>query len=182
MADSQALDPPSAFVAYWSEQLIPTLPHPQRALDIAMGRGRHAIVLARLGFEAYGVDWRQDVVAEAVRRAHMSGVRLRAWCADLTAHPLPPGFFALIVVTRYLQRDLFDALSRSLMPGGVLLYETFTEKQRAFGRGPTSPDHLLVPDELRTRVPELEVVHFEEVEESEAVARLVARRPRSFNR
>ena len=147
-----------------------------------MGRGRHALVLGQRGFKVYGVDRRFDAVADAVSRARNESISFCAWCADLTAHPLPSEFFALIVVTRYLQRDLFETLSGALMPGGVLLYETFTEKQLAYGRGPTSPDHLLVPGELRSRVPGLEVVHFEEVEEFEAVARLVARRARSFKR
>ena len=35
------------------------------------------------------------------------------------------------------------------MPGGVVLYETFTTAQRALGTGPTSPDHLLEPGELQ---------------------------------
>ncbi len=57
-----------------------------------------------------------------------------------------------------------------------MLFETFTEAQRAHGRGPTSPDHLLAPGELRARFDALEVLFYEEVVEPEAVARIVARR------
>ena len=41
--------------------------------------------------------------------------------------------------------DLFPSLRASIRPGGRILYETFTVKQRALGTGPTSPDHLLEP-------------------------------------
>jgi hypothetical protein len=63
--------------------------------------------------------------------------------------------------------------------GGVVLYETFTVNQRQLGFGPTSPDHLLQPGELRHQFDGFEVLFHEEVDVPEAVARIVARRPRS---
>jgi hypothetical protein len=77
---------------------------------------------------------------------------------------------------RYLQRDLWSALAGALAPGGTILYETFTEAQRMKGRGPTSPDHLLKPGELRMVFPDLEVLFYEETLEPDALARLAARR------
>src|SRR5689334_23986795 len=80
------------------------------ALDVAMGRGRHALQLARAGFRTFGVDIRYDAVRDATIGAAAEGHVLRAWCADLTQHPLPRSRFDLVVVTRYLQRDLYGAL------------------------------------------------------------------------
>src|SRR6185436_8256550 len=96
-----------------------------RALDVAMGRGRHAVPLARVGFRTFGVDVKLDAVREAMAAARREGVRLHGWCADLTQHPLPRARFDLIVVSRYLQRDLFADLRASLAPEGVVIYETF---------------------------------------------------------
>ena len=87
--------------------------------------------------------------------------------------------FDVIVVARYLQRDLFTSLVNALTPSGVLLYETFTTKQRAHGIGPTSADHLLEPGELRRVLSLLDVLFYEEVSDPEAVARLVGRRASS---
>jgi tellurite methyltransferase len=150
----------------------------QRALDVAMGRGRHATLLARTGFETFGVDIRHDACVEAVTAAASTGARIHAWCADLTAIPLPVDRFDLIVVSRYLQRDLFPALRASVVPSGVVLYETFTTAQRAFGTGPQSPDHLLEPGELRKRFEGFDILFYEETTASEGVARIAARRPR----
>ena len=58
-----------------------------------------------------------------------------------------------------------------------MIYETFTVLQRALGVGPTSPDHLLEPGELRELFGGWEVLFYEEVAAPEAVARIVARRP-----
>jgi tellurite methyltransferase len=142
-----------------------------------MGRGRHALVLARCGFTVFGVDRRLDALQDAAAQLEKSGHRLRAWCADLTASPLPPARFELIVVTRYLQRDLFPTLKQALVPGGAILYETFTERQLAHGRGPTSPNHLLRAGELRPYFDDFDVMFYEEVTEPEAVARIVAIAP-----
>jgi tellurite methyltransferase len=166
---------PSRWIESWVSQLALEAP-PRRALDVAMGSGRHALVLAAAGYATFGVDRRLPAVQQAALTAAASGHRLRAWCADLTRTPLPRAHFQVIVVTRYLQRDLFTALAAALAPGGVLLYETFTERQRALGWGPTSPDHLLKPGELQTLAAPLTTRFYEEVEAPEAIARLVARR------
>jgi len=143
-----------------------------------MGRGRHAVLLARAGFRAFGVDVGFDAVRDAVAAAAAAGMRLHGWCADLTQHPLPAARFDLLVVSRYLQRDLFESLQRSAAPGGVVVYETFTTAQRALGSGPRSPDHLLEPGELRARfaVDGWDVLFYEETVKPDALARLVAQR------
>jgi hypothetical protein len=89
---------------------------------------------------------------------------------------LPRDAFELVVVTRYLQRDLFGSIGDTVAAGGFLIYETFTVMQRALGTGPRSGDHLLEQDELRGAFDGFEVLFYEETLEPEAVARLVARK------
>jgi tellurite methyltransferase len=172
-------DPPSPFVVDWAAALGPQLTEPRRLLDVAMGRGRHALVCAGLGYRVFGVDANLDAVLAATSEAAHRGLRIRSWCADLTAAPLPRERFEALVITRYLQRDLFASIRSTVTPGGIVLYETFTSSQRAHGVGPTSPDHLLEPGELRGRFDGFDVVFYEEVLRPEAVARLVARKPRT---
>ena len=142
-----------------------------------MGRGRHALLLARHGFQTFGVDLKCDAVRDAMETAAREGLRIRGWCADLTASPLPVGAFDVVVVARYLQRDLFDAIKASLTPRGCVIYETFTTAQLALGVGPKSPNYLLKPGELRSAFADWDVLFYEEVDAPEAVARLVALRP-----
>lgn len=166
---------PSPFIVEWLERIARERGGHPRALDVAMGRGRHAVPLARAGFKTFGVDVKVDAVREAIDAGRREGVRIAGWCADLTRHPLPRARFDLVLVSRYLQRDLFADLAASLAPGGIVIYETFTTAQRALGRPPTSPDHLLEPGELRRRFDGLDVLFYEEVPAPDAVARLVAR-------
>jgi len=177
MSHERAPDPPSPFVEQWAATLAARLPPPRRALDLAMGHGRHALVLARAGFRTFGVDLRLDAVRDAVGRAAAAGLVVRGWCADLTEAALPAARFDVVLVTRYLQRDLFEAIRRAVAPGGVVVYETFTVNQRALGTGPKAPEHLLEPGELRERLAGFDVWCYEEPAAPEAVARIVARKP-----
>jgi tellurite methyltransferase len=174
MAPELAVDPASAWIAQWVTRLKEG-GAPGRAVDVAMGRGRHAALLAAAGYGTFGVDLQLDAVRHAMARVP----GLRGWCADLTMCPLPRNRFDVVVVTRYLQRDLFGALQDAVVPGGIVLYETFTVGQRQLGRGPTSPDHLLEAGELRARFAAFDVLSYEEVSAPDAVARLAARRPPS---
>jgi tellurite methyltransferase len=169
---------PSPFVVHQVARVRVRARASARALDVATGRGRHLMPLARAGFRTFGVDARLDALVDARDLCSRSALRVSLWCADLTRHPLPRAFFDVIVVTRYLERSLFGALADALFPGGFLIYETFTTAQLALESGPRSPDHLLRPDELRDAFPSLRTEFYEEVVDPEALARLVARRPR----
>jgi tellurite methyltransferase len=170
------VDPPSTFVAAWLPRIAAATPARPRALDLAVGRGRHALALAREGFRTFAVDSKLDAIREAVDAASERQLVVRAWCADLTNYPLPREAFELVVVTRYLQRNLFGSIGDAVAPDGFVVYETFTGKQRALGIGPRSPDHLLEPGELRSSFDGFDLVFYEETSEPEAVARLVARK------
>lgn len=176
MTDLRTPDPPSPFVSRWARRMAHTMPTGSRALDVACGRGRHVILLAEAGYRVVGIDNRLDVLVDLMATSLALGLRAALACADLTRMPLPSSAFHLIVVSRYLDRAIFPLLRDALHPGGVLLYETFTERQLQQERGPRSRSHLLKPGELRTHVHGLDVLFDEEVTAPDAVARIVARR------
>ncbi len=111
-------------------------------LDLAAGRGRHAIFFAERGHKVTAVD--RDV---SRLPNHPNIERLEADLEDGSSWPLPDRRFDAVVVTNYLHRPLMPQLLASVAPGGVLLYETFLEGNERFGR-PSNPDHLLKEGEL----------------------------------
>ncbi|MFI5006627.1 MAG: class I SAM-dependent methyltransferase [Solirubrobacterales bacterium] len=156
------------------------LPPVARTLDVACGRGRHALLLAAAGFPVRAVD-RDTGLIDALRgTAESLGLPLRAEVMDLETGAADLGFQAydLVLVFNYLHRPLFPALARALAPGGLLLYETFTVEQARRGK-PTNPDFLLLPGELRERVAPLLVLREREGEfDGRMVAGVVARKPK----
>jgi SAM-dependent methyltransferase len=168
---------PSPFVVQWAPWVAANLAGTRDALDLAIGRGRHVGTLGAAGFDVYGVDRDWSALRDAVAQGTRSGIAVKVWCGDLTAAaPLPGRRFDLVLVTRYLQRNLMEGIGAAVRPGGFLIYETFLRDQVRHRRGPTSPDHLLVSGELRSSFERFTTIFYDEVNDPEELARLVARR------
>jgi len=164
--------------AAWLVQHSELLPRRGSALDVACGRGRHALWLAERGLTTLAVDRDADAVRELNDLARDRRLPLRAEVHDLEGHARPflGASFDVIVVVHYLHRPLFPALVAALAPRGVLVYETFTRAQAARGK-PTNPDFLLEPSELLELVRPLEVLVSREGDyDGQMIASVIARR------
>jgi SAM-dependent methyltransferase len=122
----------------WAGLVAPQVP----VLDLAAGRGRHALFFAERGHPVTAVD--RDVSGLP---DHAGIERLQADLEDGNPWPLGDRQFGAIIVTNYLYRPLMQRLLASVTPGGVLLYQTFMEGNQRFGK-PSNPDHLLNDGEL----------------------------------
>ena len=136
VADARGV--PSPWVAQWAGLIAADA----TVLDVAAGGGRHSRFFAQRGHKVTAVD--RDVSALA---AEPNVEIVQADLEDGSPWPLPGRSFGAVVVTNYLHRPLFAALLDALMPGGVLLYETFMEGNERFGR-PSNPEFLLKDGEL----------------------------------
>ena len=77
-----------------------------RALDVAMGSGRNAIYLARMGFEVEGIDISSEAVNAAIERSRSAGVSMKARVADLEVdYRIEKGAYHIILCFNYLQRS-----------------------------------------------------------------------------
>lgn len=140
-------------------------------VDLAAGRGRHAVPLARAGRRVIAIDVVPGALADARRAAPIHAI-----AADASRLPLRRECIEAIVCVNFLDRDLFAALHALLRPGGTAIIETFTVAQRSLGRGPTSDAHLLQRDELPALVAPLVVLEYREgLVRDEAGERYVAR-------
>jgi 2-polyprenyl-3-methyl-5-hydroxy-6-metoxy-1,4-benzoquinol methylase len=147
-------------------------------LDVACGRGRHALLLAAAGFAVTAID--RDVEKMAVL-ADMAGrleLDIETQVRDLEAGDVDfgAGAYDLVVVTNYLHRPLMPAIVQAVGPEGLLIYETFTEGQAQRGH-PKNPAFLLAHAELPALVAPLTVLRQREGEvDGTLVASIVARR------
>jgi SAM-dependent methyltransferase len=164
--------------ARWLTDHAHLLPSSGTALDVACGRGRHALWLAGRGLSVRAIDRDGDGVAVLRAEAQRRGLHISAEQHDLENGDagLGVGTADVIVVVHYLHRPLFPALISALRPRGLLVYETFTHAQALRGK-PTNPAFLLAPGELMQLVRPLEVIASREgVFEDRDVASVVAKK------
>jgi tellurite methyltransferase len=157
-----------------SVELLPRGP----VFDVAMGNGRNAIFLAKMGFDVEGVDISSDAVKTALKAARKAGVAIRASVADLEGdYLIKPGAYDVIICFRYLQRSLIPQIKSGLRKGGMIVYETFTIDQARFGR-PRNPDYLLKHNELLDMFRDFRCLYYREgiLEDRAALAQIIAKK------
>jgi tellurite methyltransferase len=149
-----------------------------RALDIAMGEGRHAVYLAKKGFQVDGVDISDVGIRKAQKLAAENGVKIKAVNADLNKYKIQPNTYSAILNFYYLQRSLFPQIVAGLKKGGVLVFETNTvEHLKNPGGKEMEKEYLLEAGELKKAFSELEVLYYSETNDGKnAVASLIARK------
>ena len=150
-----------------------------KAADIACGTGRHAVQMAEWGFGTLAVDFSATALRQCRLRAKRAGVDLETLCLDLESPTVDLGRerFDLVAVFNFLHRPLIPILKRSVRPGGIVAYKTFTRKQLEFPAGPRDPRFLLEENELADLFSDFRPIMYRESCESSATAALVARRP-----
>lgn len=131
------------------------------ALDIASGRGRHAIALARRGFRVVAVDYSSEAIRMLATAASIERLPVFPIVADVASLPARRGAFDAAVNINFLDRALFPSFIEALKIGGVMLAETFLVDQAEIGH-PRNPDFLLKHGELRELLAGMEMLRFRE--------------------
>jgi len=140
------------------------------ALDLACGRAGNGHLLAQRGFHVSAWDISDNVIEQI--RARKPPLIANAVVRDVTAQPPQAETFDVIVVSRFLERDICADIAAALKPNGVLFYQTFVH-------GLSNPDYLLAPDELLSLFKELDVLEYYEPAKDtngKAEAHMIAKR------
>jgi len=165
-----------------------------QVLDVASGEGRNAVWLAKQGCEVLGIDISPLAVEKAKRLAAEEGVQVEFRVADVRQWNWIPSAFDA-VITIFIQfaapgerARVFEGMTRTLRPGGVLILQGYTPKQVEYRTGgPPQVEHMYTEALLRQAFADLEILRLREHEDmlSEGVKHvgrsalidLVARRP-----
>ncbi len=155
------------------------LPYEGTVLDMGMGEGRNAVFLAQKGFRVTGVD----ISSVAVKKAHLLakeyGVKIKGVTASLTDYEIAPGSFDAIICFYYINHSLHEKMKSWLKPGGILIYEAHTVRQRV---NPTHrhdpPENFLREQELLKLFSGMRVLKYEEpLHEKEFRASIILQKP-----
>ncbi len=137
------------------------IPRGKPVIDIAMGQGRDLLFLARKGFPVYGLERSTEAIKLAAQAAQGEYTRLTMVQGDAHSLPFKPAAAGCVLVFYFLVREIMADLTGLLMPGGLLLYETFLKRQNVIDR-PRNPDYLLDDGELPGYFRDLDLLFYEE--------------------
>ena len=147
-----------------------------RVLDVAMGYGRNAVYMAKMGYSVEGLDISHDAVSGALELARKHGVRIKASIVDLEkGYRIRKKAYDIIICFNYLQRSLLQSIKNGVRVGGFVLYETFIVDKTRFGR-PKNPDYLLKYNELLVLFKDFRCLRYREgiIDGIKAVAGIIA--------
>jgi len=168
---------PDPFLARAFAQFIqPSFPAGGSALDLAGGAGRHAIWLARQGWEVTLIDISETGVEQARQKAGPLASHIHFAIDDLTHFTASQTRFDVLMAFFYLERRIFSEIFKAIRPGGLLVYKTYTQAQAGLAGGPKDAAHLLEPGELLRLAKGLRVLHYSEAVAEKATAELVAKK------
>ncbi len=129
------------------------------ALDLACGYGRNSIYLEDRGYAVISIDISKKALD------HFSGKNIRKFCKnieDINSWPIHEKKFELVLVTNFLNREIFSYILKSVNKGGYLIYETFSEGNEKYGK-PKNRDFILKSNELLKLTEEFKLLCFENV-------------------
>jgi tellurite methyltransferase len=153
----KAAGDPEPFVV----EMLPLLARRGLVLDVAAGRGRNAIALARAGMRVVAADFSEIAMHILAQLARAERLPIWPIVADFDRFAFRDNSFDVIIIVNFLDRALFPHFARVLKPGGILLAETFLIDQAEAGH-PKDPRFLLKHHELRELTANLELVRYRE--------------------
>ncbi len=128
-------------------------------LDLACGKGRNAIYLAKKGYQVLAVD--ND--KEKLSCFNFSNItKLVKNVEDKKSWPLNKLKFDIVLVVNFLNRNIFPQIVDSVKNNGYLIYETFSEGHEKLGI-PKNKNFILKPYELIKLCDKLKLISHETI-------------------
>ncbi|WP_347988277.1 methyltransferase domain-containing protein [Methylomonas sp. AM2-LC] len=137
------------------------LPRQGKALDLACGTGGNALFLAETGL---AVDaWDISAIALNILQSEAQNrlLNINTRQCLITSEILCSERYDVIVISRFLDRALCNAIMAALNVDGLLFYQTFN-CSKLDEKGPNNPDYLLASNELLRLFAPLTLIFYQE--------------------
>ena len=131
------------------------------ALDLACGRAGNALFLAKKGFTVDALDISSVVIEGLESYSREQELHINTVLRDVEHDGMTEKKYDVIVVSYFLNRNLFPQILESLKPGGLLFYQTWSQL-KVTDAGPSNPDFRLKGGELLALCESLNIVLYKE--------------------
>ena len=132
-----------------------------KALDLACGLAGNAIFLEKQGFQLDAIDNSSVLIQKLQQYINDKQLNITAILQDIETQALPTSHYDVIVVSYFLDREIFPNLIAALKPDGLLFYQTWSQ-EKISDRGPRRQAFRLAKGELLTLCNDLQLVYYRE--------------------
>jgi tellurite methyltransferase len=137
-----------------------------RALDIACGLGGNSLFLAKMNYQVQAVDISDIAITYIQEQAAKHNLTIDPQKCDLTdlnKLQWPSDSFNLVVITYYLDRELFPTVKRIIAENGYFFMETYFQSPQ--NNQKISNQYKLRPRELLSEFEDWKILFYEENEQ-----------------
>lgn len=137
------------------------LPYSGVALDLACGLGANALLLAQQGMTVQAWDISTLALQKLQVQADTEALSIKTFTKEITPYSFSINSFDVVVVGRFLDRSICNAIMECLKPNGLLFYQTYTQ-HKVYLHGPKNPKFLLADNELLSLFSPMKVIYYRE--------------------
>ncbi len=125
----------------------------ERVLDLGFGLGRHVILLAREGYDTYGIEPTRSGFAYCREWLKAEGLRADIQIGEMTGLAYEDGFFDFVLSWNVIYHGTLHQLERALgeirrvtLRGGLVYFTLNSTRNKHYGQGTeVEPDTFLNP-------------------------------------
>ncbi len=138
-----------------------------KSLDFACGLGGNALRMAELGYESHAWDISDSALEKIHEFAQERKIKLITKQCDVSQEKLEEESFDIIIVSRFLLRELIPSLITALKPEGLIFYQTFVQQVQKqsvadTSSGTNNKNYHLERNELLNLFSELDICYYRE--------------------
>lgn len=139
------------------------IPQAAHVLEIGIGEGHNAVFLARKGYNVTGLDRNSTSISKAQDLAREFNVRINTVAESVHDYNAREGSLDGVMIFHYVNKNIQKKILSWLRPGGVLIFEAYTDKQRQVeGFEQYDSKFFLKSGELLTMFPDMKVLKYQE--------------------
>ncbi len=137
------------------------LPKSGQALDLACGLGANALLLAKQGMTVQAWDISTLALQKLQAQADTEALAVKTFTQEISPCSFSANSFDVVVVSRFLDRSICNAIMECLKPNGLLFYQTYTQ-HKIYQQGPKNPNFLLADNEMLNLFSPMKVIYYRE--------------------
>lgn len=137
------------------------LPLEGETLDLACGRAGNAQLLVQQGLSVDAVDFSPVLLKGLGEFVKEHNLNINCIQRDIESDSLPDKKYDVIVVSYFLNRQLFPEIIDALKPNGLLLYQTWSQLA-VDDSGPSNPKFRLQSGELLKHCASMRIILYNE--------------------